>query len=258
MYRARMHDVLNALEAETDGLAEYLEQLTDDQWRHDSACAGWSVSDVVLHLAQSEEGVIASFDRGSAGIPLAPYVGEAVPGGNGGAVDAIVDAAVRAERPDNPADVLPRWRDAHAGVRRRFREAEPGLRLNWISVPLSATTLATTRLSEHWIHGMDIREPLGDPAADTDRLRLIARLAWRTLPYAFGRDGESAPSVALRLAGPSQEEWDFGEDDADVTITGSASEWCRLAARRLRPSETSLRTEGLNAELVLEVVRTYA
>lgn len=64
-----MDDVLDAPEVETGGLAPYLERLTVDEWRSPSACAGWSVSDFELHLAQPEESVIASFDQGSAGIP---------------------------------------------------------------------------------------------------------------------------------------------------------------------------------------------
>jgi uncharacterized protein (TIGR03084 family) len=254
-----MDDVLDAFGAEVAQLDEFLDGLGDDEWRHASSCAGWTVSDVVLHLAQSEEGVIASFDHGNAGLPIAPYLAEADPdAGGGGAVDAIVEAAVRAERPDDPRDALARWRVANAGVMERLRAADPSDRLNWISVPLAARTLAATRLSEHWIHSMDIREPLGRPAPDTDRLRFIARLAWRTLPYAFEGEGEVAPTVAVRLEGPSGEAWSFGEDDAAVVISGEAGDWCRLAARRLRPAETGLDAEGPGAERVLDLVRTYA
>jgi uncharacterized protein (TIGR03084 family) len=252
-----VYDALMGFEAECDELDDYLAGLTDEQWGHPSACPGWSVSDVVLHLAQSEEGVISSFDHDDAGIPLAPYF-ERASGEGDGAVDGIVAAAVEAERPDDPSDVLGRWRTANAGVRERFRGADPGRRLAWITVPLAARTLATTRMSEHWIHGMDIREPLGEPAADTGRLELIARLAWRTLPYAFESVGERAPTVLLRLDGPDGEVWELGEADAEVTVGGSAGEWCRLAARRLRPGETSLRAEGPGAARVLELVRTYA
>jgi uncharacterized protein (TIGR03084 family) len=250
-------DVLAAFADETAALDAFLADLSDDDWRHASGCPGWSVSDVVLHLAQSEEGVIASFDHGNAGLPIAPYLDQVDPEADaGGAVDSIVEAAIRAERTDDPALVLDRWRTAHAGVMARLRAADPSDRLNWISVPLSARTLAATRLSEHWIHSMDIREPLGDPAPDTDRLRFIARLAWRTLPYAF--EGDEAPSVGLRLTGPSGEAWTFGDDDSTVTVEGEAGEWCRVAARRLRPEETSLRAEGPGADRVLAVVRTYA
>lgn len=257
MYSASMDDVLGALEAETESLSAFLDGLSADQWQHPSACTGWSVSDVVLHLAQSEEGVIGAFDRGNAGILMARYAGEAT-SGEGGVVDGIVEAAVRAERPEDPAEVLGRWRRANSEVIKRFRESEPGLRLNWISAPLSARTLATTRLSEHWIHSMDIREPLGDPAPDTDRLWLIARLAWRTIPYAFNQAGGTVPRVALDLTGPSGEEWCFGESACEVTISGLAGEWCRVAARRLSPEQTSLVASGPNSKRVLELVRTYA
>lgn len=253
------YDELTAFEEEANELSNFLEGLSDEQWRHPSACEGWSISDVVLHLAQSEEGVIATFDHGNAGMSLAPYVGDALENPESdGAVDAVVEAAVRAERPDDPADALPRWQTAHEAVMKRFRDTEPSMRLNWISAPLSARTLATTRLAEHWIHGLDIREPLGSPAPDTDRLRHIARLAWRTLPYAFGRAGETAPNISLHLRGPEGQHWDFEQDHADVVVSGSAGEWCRLAARRLRAEDTGLQVEGPGATRVLELVRTYA
>jgi uncharacterized protein (TIGR03084 family) len=283
-------DPIGALDAEAEELDHFLSTLTGEDWCQPSACAGWSVSDVVLHLAQSEEGVIAAFDVGDAGTPYAPYVdgvlARAVAGDvvGDGAVDAIVAAAVTAERPADPARVLERWRAAHAGVVARLRAADPSQRVPWISVPLSARTLASTRLAEHWIHGMDVREPLGHPARDTERLWLIARLAWRTLPYAFAGVGETAPVVALHLDAPGGGRWDFDPDPSEMasrdpdgvvagsdaagrgddgsavkaTITGSAGAWCRLAARRKRPAEVALHASGPGGRRVLELVRTYA
>jgi uncharacterized protein (TIGR03084 family) len=255
-----MDDVVDAFAEETAQLDEFLSALTPEQWLHASGCAGWSVGDVVLHLAQTEEAVVSTFEIGNAGRPFADHVADAA-ARIGGAVDGLAEAAVEAERVDDPAAVLDRWRAAHAASIALLRAADPHERVNWIAVPLSARTLAATRLSEHWIHSMDIREPLGEPAADTDRLRFIARLAWRTLPYAFGREGEDAPAVALRLTAPSGASWVFGGDDADdaeVVITGPAGDWCRVAARRVAPAATALETQGDRAARVLELVRTYA
>ncbi|MBI2705882.1 MAG: maleylpyruvate isomerase family mycothiol-dependent enzyme [Actinobacteria bacterium] len=252
-----MDDVVEAFEEEGAALDVFLSSLDGEQWQHPSSCEGWSVADVVLHLAQTEESVVATFEEGGAGRPFAKHVAEAA-SAIGGTVDALADAAVVAERPDDPLEALERWRVAHRRGLEGFKNAGPSDRLNWIAVPLSARTLVTTRLSEHWIHSMDIREPLGDPVPDTDRLRFIARLAWRTLPYAFGRVGEDAPSVALRLAGPNGDVWSFGDDDAEVTITGPAGDWCRLAARRMTPPESTSVTAGDRADRVLELVRTYA
>jgi hypothetical protein len=103
-------------------------------------------------------------------------------------------------------------------------------------------------------------ELLGVTLPPTDRLRPIARLAWRTLPYAFASAGRTLTGpVAFRLVSPGGETWDFlpGEP-AVTTIWGSAVELCAVAARRLDASVTSLRGEGPDCEDVLGLVRTYA
>ncbi len=42
----------------------------------------------------------------------------------------------------------------------------------------------------------------------------VARLAWRTVPYAFARSGRDAPGpVAFELRAPSGEDWEFVPDD---------------------------------------------
>jgi uncharacterized protein (TIGR03084 family) len=130
----------------------------------------------------------------------------------------------------------------------------------WVAGDLAVRTLATTRLAETWIHTGDVAHALGVDLAPTDRLRLIARLAWRTIPYAFGRDGrELHGPVAFHLRGPSGDAWDFDPDEPAVTtITGDAHELCLVAARRVDPSDTSLAGEGPDADAVLQLVRTYA
>ena len=55
-------DVAQALAAQLAELGEFLAVLTDADWDRPSPCEGWSVSDVVLHLAQTNEMAIASVD----------------------------------------------------------------------------------------------------------------------------------------------------------------------------------------------------
>jgi uncharacterized protein (TIGR03084 family) len=133
-------------------------------------------------------------------------------------------------------------------------------RVPWVAGELSARTLATTRLAETWIHGGDVAEAVGVRPVPTDRLRHIARLAWRTLPYAFDTAGRilSGP-VAFRLTGTDGTHWDFGSDEEAVTVVvGPAADLCAVAARRVDPSTTALRAEGPDAADVLDLVRTYA
>ena len=98
-----------------------------------------------------------------------------------------------------------------------------------------------------------------DPAPD-GRLRPIARLAWRTLPYAFSRAGRTlAGPVALALTAPDGTIWEFRPDGpAATTVTGPALDFCLVAARRIPPSATALEARGPDGDAVLELVRTFA
>jgi uncharacterized protein (TIGR03084 family) len=138
--------------------------------------------------------------------------------------------------------------------------SDPHRRVSWVSGQLSTHTLATTRLAEWWIHTGDVAEALGVVQQPTDRLEHIARLAWRTLPYAFANDGrELAGPVAFELRAPSGAQWRFVPDTEPATvIEGSGADLCLVAARRVAPERTSLRGSGPDARAVLELVRTYA
>jgi uncharacterized damage-inducible protein DinB len=58
--RVSTGDVFDDLSAEQDALEAVLAALDQDAWCYPSGAAGWTVADVVLHLAQTEEYVIAS------------------------------------------------------------------------------------------------------------------------------------------------------------------------------------------------------
>ena len=45
--------IFDDLEAELDRLEAILERLTPEQWETESAAPGWTMVDVVLHLAQT-------------------------------------------------------------------------------------------------------------------------------------------------------------------------------------------------------------
>lgn len=242
-------DVFDALEAQTDRLDEILRSLDEEQWAAPSLCPGWSVADVVLHLAQTEEGVVASIE----GRDLPP-----VPGAT--TVDEVMEHYVRTERGAAPADLHARWDRARRHALDTLKNADPDKPLRWVTNPLRPRTLATTRLSEHWIHTLDIAEPLGIDTPDTDDLENVAWLAVKTLPYAFARAGrDDAPTVRAELTAPSGATWVIGPQDAECVITGPASQFLRIAARRIAPEDAAeVKAEGKNARDVLDLVRTYA
>ena len=180
-------------------------------------------------------------------------------------IDDAADRAVARDRHLTATETWRRWESSVDSLRDALGACEPGRRVEWVAGTLSARTLATTRLSETWIHTGDVAdalgvEPGGAGSRGGDRLRLIARLAWRTLPYAFALSGrESAGPVAFELVGPGGEQWIFEPERPAVTrISGDALDLCLVAARRLDPSATTLRSVGADGPAVLELVRTYA
>lgn len=240
--------IFDDLAAEQDRLEGILSGLDDAAWQAPSAAAGWSVADVVLHLAQSEEAVTASVAGASlrAGMP------------SGASLDEIMGQLVRAERAE-PAAVFRRWRQARQAALTALRGADPGQPLSWVDAPLKPATLATTRLAEHWAHALDITGPLGIDFPDTARLRHVAWLAHRTLPYGLSLAGEGAVRVYCDLTAPDgATRWQFGPPDADSAITGQAGAFCRVAARRLAPAESGLAAAGPHGPAALRALRTYA
>jgi uncharacterized protein (TIGR03084 family) len=240
--------VFDDLVAEQDRLESILGGLDEVEWVSPSGAAGWTVADVMLHLAQCEEGVLASVAGTGLGVRPAP----------GRTVDEVMDRLVRAERAAS-ASVFRRWRQARRAAVAALRAADPGRPLEWVDAPLKPATLATTRLAEHWAHGLDITGPLGIDFPDTARLRHIAWLAHRSLPYALALAGEQPHEVSCELTAPDGTAvWRYGPADAESAITGPAGAFCRVAARRLAPAESGLHAAGPHGVTALHVLRTYA
>ena len=249
-------DVDRALAAQLAELDDFLESLTSADWDRPSPCEGWSVADVILHLAQTNEMAIASLEGRYDEMVAALRSGQAVRD-----VDEGAAVAVENERGQPHEAVLARWRASAEAMRDGLAAADPHERVTWVAGQLSIRTLATTRLAESWIHTGDVMRALDVPPVPTARLWHIARLAWRTLPYAFARAGrELRGPVSFELAAPGGgDDWSFVPDaEAPTHISGPAEELCLVAARRVQPSATGLTGTGPDADAVLDLVRTYA
>jgi uncharacterized protein (TIGR03084 family) len=241
--------IFDDLEAEHDRLEAILDSLDETAWTSQSGAAGWTVADVVLHLAQTEEAVLASI--GGTNLTELRSV-------DGATLDEVMDSLVRAERTD-PKLIFERWRVARRAALAGLRGADPQHPLPWAAAPLKPRALATTRIAEHWAHGLDITGPLGIPFPDTQRLQHIAWLAHRSLPYAFAFVGEQPHDVYCELTAPDGVAiWRYGDPDAASSITGSGAEFCRVGAQRLAADDSALVATGPHAATALRVLRNYA
>jgi uncharacterized protein (TIGR03084 family) len=254
-----VEEILRALGAQMDELDGLLAGLDDEQWQLSSACPGWTIADVVLHLAQTDEYAVASA-RGGLG-SVAAY-GWTAPSRGEATVDDTAAAFVEAERWLPPARVHERWRQASGALLEALAACRPDQRVPWVVGDLAARTLATTRLAECWIHTGDIAHGLGVEPMPSDRLWHIARLAHRTLPYAFARAGrELRSTVSFRLSSPLDPDaiWVFGDGDPRGTmVVGPAQDLCLVAGRRRDAAGTALVATGPDADAVLALVRTFA
>jgi uncharacterized protein (TIGR03084 family) len=251
-----VHDIVAALAEQHRELAGIIDPLTNEDWARPTRCPGWSVSDVVLHLAQTDDLARASV-TGGFDLALERLTAGATAAAT---IDEGAEALVVAQRGASSTEVRERWRRSAFELRRALAEVEPSARVPWVVGDMTARTLATTRLAECWIHTGDVLQALGRPIVATDRMRHIVRLAWRTLPYAFARAGrELSGPVELDLTGPAGEGWDFVPDEpAKTFITGPALDLCEVAGQRARAADTALSGSGPDAEAVLELIRTFA
>ncbi|NND73780.1 MAG: maleylpyruvate isomerase family mycothiol-dependent enzyme [Ilumatobacter sp.] len=239
-------DVLDDVRAEYAQLESILDSLTSSQWEAPSMAPGWSVADTVLHLALTEELVVVSLERRDGGWTTRDRP-----------LDEVVDGHVRENSAPAP-EIFGRWRAACRASLDALAAADPDRAVTWAAAPLKPRTLATTRLAEHWAHGLDITEALGIANHDTDRLRHIAWLGHATLPYAMRLADLEPVAVCCTLTAPSGAVFTYGPSDATATISGEMGTFCRVGARRLPASESELATSGPDADAALAVLRNYA
>ena len=245
----RVQQILADLVAEQQALDQYLQSIKDREWAKKTPAKGWDVRDQVSHLAWSEEYAYNALEEGGS------RLAEAADYQTG---ELFTQAGVDAGRRLRPQEVIEWWRGARAKVVDSLSRKDPADRIPWFAAPMGARAFATARLMETWAHGLDIHHTFGDEPEDTPRLRHIAWLGWRALPYAFGAAGEPyEEEVGIEVIGPDFAKYSFGPTDGGQVIRGSAGEWCRVAVQRLAAADTGLKATGEVAETALRVARAY-
>jgi uncharacterized protein (TIGR03084 family) len=245
-------DTVEALEAEQRDLEALLRDVPDGEWSRPTPAAGWDVRDQVSHLADTEE---LAHDTATGGERQINVEVERYPSG-----DAFTLAGCVRGRAMAPADVLEWWAGAARRNRAALQALDPAARVPW-GLGMGLRAFGAARLMEHWAHGLDIRSALDRPAPDTARLRHVAWLGARALPYAFSVAGVEPPpgrTLRLELVDPDGSPWSFGPADATDLIEGAMGEWCRLAVQRIRRSDAkTLRSSGSLADLALDNARAF-
>jgi uncharacterized protein (TIGR03084 family) len=249
---ADFRSLLDALEREQTSLQVELRDLPADDWFRPTPAKGWDVRDTVAHLADTDEIAIDTCTGGPR--PLNDFAARFA-----SAEDTTLWGVLRGRRRSGRA-VLSWWEDTSARERGLLAGLDLATRVPW-GLGMRPPSFVTARLMETWAHGLDVRAALDLPIVDTDVLRHVAWLSYRSLPYAFSFAGRELPPVGIRveLSAPSGDEtWEYGPTDAPNRITGPAGEFCRLFVQRMSRDEArGLTADGDGAVAALEVARAF-
>jgi uncharacterized protein (TIGR03084 family) len=241
-----MKDLLGDLRAETDDLDRLL---VPGVWDVPTPAEGWTVRDQVTHLAW--------FDDAAVRAATAP---EAFRAEVRAAEGVDPDTLVRERRSMPGADVRTWFRAS----RRRMSEVLAGLgprtRLPWYGPDMGVTSFTTARLMETWAHGQDIADALGVRREPSGRLRHVADIGVRALPWSFAVHGRPVPAVPVRveLTLPDGGPWTAGPPDAANTVRGAALDFCLVVTRRRHPADVDLAVSGPVAGEWMEIAQAFA
>jgi uncharacterized protein (TIGR03084 family) len=243
--------IVDDFRAEVAALDTLLADLSPAQWLVATPAEGWDVRDCVTHLAVSNEFALECVRTGK--FELMARLEAA------GSVEAYERDHLGSGRAKPGAAVRAWWLGTNADLADALDAAEPDVRIPWGPNTMSLPSFTTARLMETWAHGLDCFAAAGVAPVDTARLHHIAHLGLRTLPYAFGVRGLTPPGpVRLELTAPDGATWRLGPDDAPSWVSGTASDWCRVATLRDRDGERSrLVSGGPDGDAVIANAQAY-
>ncbi len=248
----KLDEIIDDLQAEQRDLEKVLVSMSPEDWDKSSHSPGWSARDQVSHLAYFDETAALAMKDADA---FAAEVREAMAAG-----PDFERRYLERGRAMTPSGALEWWRTASGGLIRAARALNPEARVPWYGPAMSAASFITARLMETWSHGLDVVDTVGADRPDTDRLRHVAYLGFRTRAYSYSARGKEAPRAPVRveLTSPSGEKWVFGDEGATDLVRGTATDFCRVVTQRRHISDTDLEVVGPAAAEWMGIAQAFA
>ena len=216
---------IDVLPAERARLLNLLSQLSDQEWETPTACAGWSVKDVALHLWGNDLGRLSRGRDGFSG--AAPEEGESLVA----FINRLNESWVRATRRLSPRVLRDHLRLSGEQTFAFFASLDPtalGEPVSWAGPEPAPTWLDLAReYTERWHHQQHIRNTVG-AAGLTERRFLAPVLATfvHALPHTF-RAVVAPPGTAvhLHIDGESGGDWSVARERGGwVLYSGAPAE----------------------------------
>jgi uncharacterized protein (TIGR03084 family) len=244
--------LVDDLVAETAVLHAALDGLRPEQWSLATPAAGWSVGDHVSHLAYFDVTTLQSI------LDPEQFRLDAAALRAGG--DDFSDRIAAEYRSLRGEAVLAWFQTARAALVDGYRAVDPGRRLPWYGPDMTPASSVTARLMETWAHGQDIVDALGTSLVATVRLRHVADLGIRAMPYSYAINDLPLPtdSIMVELTAPDGAAWSWGSADAFNRVEGNALDFCRVVTQRRHPDDTGLVVIGPVAQQWISIAQAFA
>jgi uncharacterized protein (TIGR03084 family) len=251
---AALAAVVADLSAEHDDFDAIVDGL-DDGWDIPTPAPGWTVRDQIGHLA--------FFDGQARSALEDPETFAAMVDGLRSSPDDVegwMDDSLEETRRLDPAELIMWWRGERAALLTALAVAEPSRRVPWFGPAMSTVSFATARLMETWAHGQDVADALGVVRLPTRRLRHVAHIGVRALPFSFANRGLAAPTAPVRveLDSPEHDAWTWGPEDAVDRVSGPALDFCLVVTQRRHLDDAHLQIEGPVATAWMPIAQAFA
>ena len=236
-----MKSICKDLADEQASLDELVKDLDTDGWQMVTPFFNWTIKDEISHLAYFDKTACLSAIDPKA---FAAEMEKIIQG-----ITSFDDVFRKVNAIGNAMsdqDLLAWWREERAKLLTAFESLEADARVPWYGPTMSARSSATARIMETWAHGQDVADALKIERPGTDRLKHIAFLGVSTFKWSFKNRGLQVPDEAVRvvLTGPSGTLWDWGPEDAENRVSGSALDFCLVVTQRRNVADTGLTVRG--------------
>ena len=207
MKTTAMTEMITLISAEASDLRDFLTSLDTEAWSRPSACAGWTIGDVLAHLTQGASAWSATITRAIAG-DANPPPGEQMlrPGERGS--EATAQRAIAFRQGMGEAELLDAFRDGY----QRLHQVLLGLQAEDWDKPcyhrrgvLPTRDYVGLRLQELTIHWWDMRSAFDEAATLSERpLPVLVGVAQRWLSNTFRPAPHLAAPIRYRfdVSGP--------------------------------------------------------